>query len=150
MPVRPKKGEVLRLRFPGTDFAHRISMGGHYIARKPDGLVWTGSTEEDVGYDDRPSVAARDSIIAGVVALAPSIESAEIVQHTACLRPVTSDDMPMLGPVPGSEGLFAAGGAGKKGILLSPVIGRMVAGAITGGDPEHAIPGEFDAARFKS
>lgn len=147
-PVKPKKGEILRLSFPGQDFAHRISLGGHYIARKPDGLVWVGSTEEDAEFDDRPSVAARDSIIAGVIALAPVLESAEIVQHTACLRPVSDDEMPVIGPIPGHPGLFAANGAGKKGILLSPVIGRMVAAAITGDTGQDPIPSEFDAARF--
>ncbi|MDP6822471.1 MAG: FAD-dependent oxidoreductase [Dehalococcoidia bacterium] len=147
-PVKPKKGEILRLRFPGRDFVHRISLGGHYIARKPDGLVWVGTTEEDAGFDDRPSTAARDSIMTGTLALAPALESAEIVQHTACLRPVTSDEMPILGALPGHDGLFAANGAGKKGILLSPVMGRMVAGAITGDAGRDPIPTEFDAARF--
>lgn len=148
-PVKPKKGEILRLRFPGNDFAHRVSLGGHYIARKPDGLVWAGSTEEDAGFDDRPSASARDSIIAGVLALAPALDSAEVVEHTACLRPVSSDEMPILGPVPGHEGLFAANGAGKKGILLSPVIGQMMAGAITGNAADDPIPTEFEAARFE-
>ncbi len=147
-PVKPKKGEILRVRFPGRDFVHRISLGAHYIARKPDGLVWVGSTEQDAGFDDRPSTSARDSIMAGVLALAPALETAEIVQHTACLRPVTPDEMPILGAMPAYDGLFAANGAGKKGILLSPVMGRMVAGAITGDAGRDPIPAEFDAARF--
>ena len=147
-PVKPKKGEILRLRFPGRDFVHRISLGGHYIARKPDGLVWGGSTEEYAGFDDRPTSAARDSIMSGILALAPSLENAEIVQHTACLRPVSSDEMPILGALPGYDGLFAANGAGKKGILLSPVMGRMVAGVITGEAGRDVIPDVFDAARF--
>lgn len=147
-PVKPRKGEILRLKFPGRDFVHRVSLGGHYIARKSDGLVWGGSTEEDAGFDDRPTSAARDSIMAGILALAPSLESAEIVQHTACLRPVSSDGMPILGALPGYDGLFAANGAGKKGILLSPVMGRMVAGAITGQVGRDAIPVEFAASRF--
>jgi glycine/D-amino acid oxidase-like deaminating enzyme len=86
--------------------------------------------------------------MAGILALAPSLESAEIVQHTACLRPVSSDGMPILGALPGYDGLFAANGAGKKGILLSPVMGRMVAGAITGQVGRDAIPVEFAASRF--
>ena len=147
-PVKPKKGEILRMRFPGRDFVHRVSLGGHYIARKPDGLVWGGSTEEDAGFDDRPSTSARDSIMAGILALAPALETAEIVQHTACLRPVSIDDFPIIGALPGYENLFAANGAGKKGILLSPVMGRMVAGAITGDPGRDPIPDEFDAARF--
>jgi D-amino-acid dehydrogenase len=86
--------------------------------------------------------------MSGILALAPSLENAEIVQHTACLRPVSSDEMPILGALPGYDGLFAANGAGKKGILLSPVMGRMVAGVITGEAGRDVIPDVFDAARF--
>lgn len=147
-PVRPLKGGILRLRFPGRDSVHRLSLGAHYFARKPDGLVWIGTTEEDAGFDDLPSTSARDSIVTGAVAMAPALKSAKIVMHTACLRPVSSDGMPQLGAVPGHDGLFAANGAGKKGILLSPVIGRMVAGEVTGDSAQDPIPPEFDAARF--
>ena len=135
--------------FPGREFGQGVSRGGHYLGRTPDGLVWGGSPEEDAGFDDRPSTSARDSIMAGILALAPALETAEIVQHTACLRPVSVDDMPIVGALPGYDGLFAANGAGKKGILLSPVMGRMVAGAITGNPGRDPVPAEFDAARFE-
>ncbi|MFW6174775.1 MAG: NAD(P)/FAD-dependent oxidoreductase [Chloroflexota bacterium] len=148
LPVRPVKGEILRLNYPGRAFIHRVSAGGCYIARKPDGLVWAGSTEQDAGFDERPSADARDSIMRRVVSLAPPVADARVELHTACLRPVSDDDMPVLGPAPGYEGLFAATGAGKKGILLSPVIGRMVAGAVAGDPAKDPIPPEFDVSRY--
>ncbi len=147
-PVRPVKGEILRLEFPGRDFIHRASTDGHYIARKPDGLVWVGTTEDDAGFDDRPSTSARDRIMEAALRLSPALETARIAQHTACLRPVSDDEMPILGPIPGYDGLFAANAAGKKGILLSPVMARMVAGAITGDAGRDPIPPEFAANRF--
>ncbi|MBI4305942.1 MAG: FAD-dependent oxidoreductase [Chloroflexi bacterium] len=150
LPVRPVKGEILRLEFPGDGFRHRVTFGGHYIARKPDGLVWAGTTEDDnAGFDDEPSDAARQSILSGVLKLSPALEGARLVRQTACLRPVSVDGLPMIGPVPGVEGLFIANGAGKKGILLSPAIAEMVAALVLDRRAD-AVPPPFRVSRFHS
>lgn len=148
LPVRPMKGEILRLRFPGADFRYRVVSQGHYVARKPDGLVWAGSTYEDAGFDDRPSKKARDSIMKGVLDLAPVLETAMIVQHTACLRPVSSDGLPVIGAAGDALGVYVVNGAGKKGILLSPVMASMVAGLVMGQPEEAPVPSEWSTERF--
>lgn len=146
--VRPVKGEILRLEFPGKSFARRIVLDDHYIARKPDGLMWVGTTEEHIDrFDDRPTDSARDSIMAGVLRLSPALEAARLVRHTACLRPVAVDGLPIVGPLGTSEGVFVANGAGKKGILLSPAIARMIAGLVLNGD-DTAVPVAFRSDRF--
>ena len=47
----------------------------------------------------------------------PYIENAQLVQHTACLRPVTPDRLPILGYAPNVRGIFLATGAERKGIV---------------------------------
>jgi glycine oxidase len=154
LPVRPVKGDILRLEFPGASFSRRVTLDGHYLARKPDGMVWAGTTEEEVAsFDERPSDVARSSILEGVVRLCPAIESARLARHTACLRPVSVDGLPIVGrasgagPAGDSGRLFVANGAGKKGILLSPAIARMVARLALDGD-EGAVPSPFRSDRF--
>jgi glycine oxidase len=154
LPVRPIKGEILRLEFPGASFSRRVTLDGFYLARKPDGMVWAGTTEEEVpGFDERPSDTARSSILEGVVRLSPAIESARLARHTACLRPVSADGLPIVGraggsgPAADSDGLFVANGAGKKGILLSPAIALMVAKLVMD-DDEAAVPPPFRSDRF--
>ena len=147
-PMKPVKGEILRLRLPGREFRYRVGHGGYNLGRKPDGLVWAGTTEWDMGYDDSPSESGRQNILDGVVSFAPIIRSGEIVTHTACLRPVTEDGLPILGALREAEGLWALAGAGKKGVLLSLALAEMVADAMTGSPQGTTIPIALSPGRF--
>jgi glycine/D-amino acid oxidase-like deaminating enzyme len=102
---------------------------------KGDGLLIAGTTEERVGFRARPTRAGRAHIIAAALRLAPGLSEAVIVNHTACLRPLSSDTLPILGPVPGWEGLFLATGHGRRGILLGPISGQAVARLALGQQP---------------
>ncbi len=146
LPVRPVKGEIIRLRYSGTDISHRIAVDRSYVARKPDGLIWIGTTDEEAGFDETATTAARDSIMAGALAIAPGLESAEIVEHTACLRPTSSDGLPIVGPV--AEGAIVANGMASKGILLSHAVAEFVREIVTGEEASVAMPPEYDVARF--
>jgi len=147
LPVRPVKGEILRLRVAGSDFEHRV-VGDFYLRRRPDGLVWAGTTAEEAGFDDRPSESGRDAIVAGILGIAASLESAAMEEHTACLRPVSEDGLPIVGPVGQAEGLFVLNGAGKKGVLLSPALAEMLAPVVLGDAGAASLPSEFSPARF--
>ena len=127
VPIEPLKGQILRLRLPGADPSNYVSRLGMYVAAKRDGLVWAGTTEERVGFDTRTTAEARDHILRSACRIRPDLAAAEIVRHTACLRPLAADSLPVLGPVPGREGVFLATGAGRKGIELSTGMGRSVA-----------------------
>ena len=147
LPVDPLKGEILRIELPGGPLAHDISGGGGSLYPKPDGLVWCGTTEDWLGYDREPSESARRRIMKGAARLIPSMEQSKLVLHTACLRPVTPDWLPIVGQAPGWENVYLATGAGKKGILLSPVMGKAVADLITEGTTKLSID-NFSPHRF--
>jgi len=83
------------------------------------------------------------------VRMIPELESHELVLQTACMRPVTPDGDPVLGKVPGKDGVFIATGTGGKGILMGPVIGRAMADLITTGETDLEI-GQFGLDRFSS
>ena len=138
LPVRPLKGQILRLRIPGPPFSY-ISSPDSYVVTKPDGLVWVGTTEEEAGFDEAPSLEAGRKIMDNVARTFPALKEAELVQHTACLRPVAADGLPILGSLPGTEGAVVATGAGRKGILLGPAMGRIAADLATKGTTEHDI-----------
>lgn len=148
LPVKAVKGEILRLRLPGSDFHHRCGMNGRNVGRKPDGLVWVGTTEVEGGFDEKPSAEGRDFIYSGAVKYAPKLADAELVQHTACLRPVAVDGLPIVGPLGGAEGLFAAAAAGKKGVLLSLIMAKWTAALAQGKRGEWPVPPELSTARF--
>ena len=147
VPVEPLKGQILRLRIPDADPSNYVSRLGMYVAAKRDGLVWAGTTEERVGFDTNLTDDARDHILRSATRLRPDLAGAEIVRHTACLRPLSADLLPILGPVPGCDGVFLATGGGRKGIELSTGMGRSLAQLIvhnTTDIPLHALsPARF-------
>jgi glycine oxidase len=147
--VTPLKGQILRLRAPGAPYRYSVGWGGHYATTKPDGLVWAGTTEEEVGFDEQTTVAARDRIMAELLRMLPSLADARLVQQTACLRPVASDKLMVLGRAPGWDGVYLATGGARSGIILGPAMGLITAGLITAGESPLPIDA-FDAARFSA
>jgi glycine oxidase len=132
IPMRPLKGEILRMELPGPGLTHDFA--------SPDVLlfsrrrqVWCGATEEWCGFDTTPSATARDALLSRAIQLLPAMANATLVQHTACLRPVTPDWLPIVGQAPGWDNVYLATGGEKKGILLSPGIGKAIADLLTTG-----------------
>ena len=147
--VRPLKGQILRLEAPGAPIACSVGWGQNYATTKPDGLLWAGTTEEEAGFDEETTAAARDEIGAALVKMLPAMADARVVHQTACLRPVAADGLLLLGRVPGFDRVYMATGAGRKGILLGPAMARAVADLIVTGKSRLPLdafaPGRFAA-----
>ncbi len=81
--------------------------------------------------------------------MAPSLGSAELIDQTACLRPLSRDGLPIVGKVPGWQKLFLGTGAGRKGILWSTGMSHGLADMIIHGTSE--VPGLnfLDPGRFQ-
>ncbi|MEC9140601.1 MAG: FAD-dependent oxidoreductase [Chloroflexota bacterium] len=133
VPVRPIKGEILRMRSNSPPATPHIAWHDSYMVKKPDGLLWTGTTEDDVGFDDEPTESGAQRIIEEAGRIYPAILEATIEIHTACLRPVTPDNIPIVGEVPGKHGVYIATGGGRKGILVGPAIGKSIADIVVNG-----------------
>ncbi|HKE97318.1 MAG TPA: FAD-dependent oxidoreductase [Actinomycetes bacterium] len=77
----------------------------------------------------------------------PGLADAGVVASWSGVRPVTPDGWPMVGPVPGADGLWVAAGHGPEGVMLAPPTARMLAAHLLRGEPEpDAAP--FDPARL--
>ena len=147
VPVEPYKGEILRTTLPSGPLPADLQGGGISLNRRENGQVWVGATEENRGFDLEPSDEARVTLMQGAVRLMPAMAEAEVVLHTACLRPLSPDWMPIVGAAPGWDNAYLATGAGKKGILLSPGLGKAVADLITEGSTDLPVD-EFKVDRF--
>ncbi len=146
LPIRPMKGEILRMAHAGNDLQQRIGFNGFNVGRKPDGTVWAGTYEWDRGFDRETTEEGRDHILKGVSQYIPSLASAQVKTQTACLRPVSSDGLPIVGAIGNIEGLYAANGAGKKGILLSPLLAKWIGELVVDGSnpPEFVTTERFE------
>ena len=147
LPVKPTKGEILRLERPGNDLQNRVGFNGFNVGRKPDGTVWAGTYEWNRGFNRDITEEGRRHIRNGVTQYLPSLAESPIVRSTACLRPVASDGFPIVGESNVVKGLYHANGAGKKGILLSPLIADWIAELII---DEVKPPDPVSSARFAS
>ena len=148
VPVTPLKGQILRLRLPPLPAETRFSdTDGNYMARKADGLVYVGTTEESVGFDETPTDAARRQILRQAGRFVSAASRAEVVEQTACLRPLSPDGLPILGAAPGLSGAYIATGHGRAGLLLAPGSAAALAAQITGESPAIDLT-PFDPARF--
>jgi glycine/D-amino acid oxidase-like deaminating enzyme len=145
--VSPLKGQILRIELSGPHLGYSIHKGSNYIVSKPSGLVWAGTTEEHVGFSDNPTTEGRKSIISNVSSFFPSISAGLVRDQTACLRPVTPDGRPILGKTLMSDGIYLATGAGRKGILLSPSMAKIICQLITNNQTSVDID-SFSPDRF--
>ena len=147
IPVDPLKGQIVRVQPDGPGLDYELIGGGSSMYAKTDGLIWCGSTEEEVGFDLSLTDEARENILKMAVRLVPSLANAAVSMQTACLRPVTPDWLPIVGAAPGWDNVYISTGGQKKGILLGPAMGKGIADTIASGHTEISLRG-CDPGRF--
>jgi glycine oxidase len=150
LPVRPVKGQILRLRgaeglLTGTVRALVRGRSVYLVPYDKDGLI-VGATVEDRGFDDRVTAGAVHELLRDAVEVVPGVTELELVETLARWRPGTPDNAPLLGPA-GRPGLVVATGHYRNGVLLAPVTGDAIAELLTTGElPALARP--FTVDRF--
>ena len=147
IPITPLKGQILRMKSDEVNLNMSVGWRGNYACTKPDGLLWAGTTEENTGFDDSTSAFGRDSVLTALTQMINGLDSAELVHHTACLRPLSADGKIILGDVPNISHLFIASGTGRKGILLGPGMGKLTSDLITN-QPIGIDLNPFSLSRF--
>jgi glycine oxidase len=149
LPVYPLRGQILALHAIPPPLQHIIFGPGAYLAPKVDGSVLVGATYEDAGFDDRLTAAGLSRILLAGQQIAPVLADATFRQAWVGLRPASRDEMPILGPAPGWDGVTLATGHTAEGILLSPITGALIAQQIRG-EPEAMPLAPFGMERFAS
>jgi D-amino-acid dehydrogenase len=81
--------------------------------------------------------------------LAPGLGDGTFLEVRAGLRPVSVDDAPVLGGLPGWENVYVCTGHGANGLLLGPYSARLVSDLILGRTPATDVT-PFGAQRFSS
>ncbi|QWB26161.1 MULTISPECIES: glycine oxidase ThiO [Streptomyces] len=154
-PVRPVKGQVVRLTMPGRHgpFLSRtvraVVRGSHvYLVPRESGELVIGATSEETGWDTTVTAGGVYELLRDAHELVPGITELPFTETRAGLRPGSPDNAPLLGPT-GLEGLLLATGHYRNGVLLTPVTGDAMAHALTTGElPEEARP--FTPKRFST
>ncbi|MGW2463039.1 glycine oxidase ThiO [Streptomyces sp. NPDC001761] len=152
-PVRPVKGQVLRLTVPRryAPFLSRtvraVVRGSQvYLVPRENGELVVGATSEELGWDTTVTAGGVYELLRDAHELVPGITELPLTETRAGLRPGSPDNAPLLGPS-GLPGLLLATGHYRNGVLLTPVTGDVLAHALVTGElPEEARP--FTPRRF--
>lgn len=147
--VRPVKGQLVHMAATGVfGVADRNIRGlDVYIVSRTNGRVIVGATVEEMGYDTTVTAGAVHDLLRYAYELLPGITELRFVRAVAGLRPGTPDNAPLLGPT-GVQGLIAATGHYRNGVLLTPVTGDVIAELLaTDSVPETIV--EFSPMRFQ-
>jgi glycine oxidase len=160
-PVRPVKGQILRLRPTAASRAAGLPPGllartvrglvrgsAVYLVPRADGELVVGATQEEMGPDTTVTAGGVWELLRDARLIVPGITELELAEAVAGLRPGTPDNAPVIGP---SElpGLVLATGHFRGGVLMAPVTADSVAQyLVSGGMPAVALP--FTAQRFQN
>src|ERR1700735_2630064 len=137
-PVRPVKGQILRLRPTPAAGAAGLPPGllertvrgivrgsSVYLVPRQSGELVIGATQEELGPDTRVTAGGVWELLRDARTLVPGITELELAEAVAGLRPGTPDNAPVIGPA-AVPGLVLAGGHFRGGVLLAPVTADVV------------------------
>ncbi|MGH3300429.1 MAG: glycine oxidase ThiO [Streptosporangiaceae bacterium] len=158
-PVRPVKGQILRLRTTAAMTAAGLPPGllrrtvrglvrgsSVYLVPRDSGELVVGATQEELGPDTAVTAGGLWELLRDARTLVPGITELELIDVVAGLRPGTPDNAPVIGPT-GLAGLLVATGHFRAGVLLAPVTADTVAAFLRTGEPDP-IWRAFGADRF--
>jgi glycine oxidase len=146
LPIRPVKGEVLRLRWrrgcmpvPQRVIRARVHGRQVYLVPRADGVV-VGATQYEHGRDTAPAVTGVRELLDDACAVMPALGEYEFAECAAGLRPMTPDGLPIVGRL--DEKTLVAGGHGRNGFLLAPWTAEAIVGELKGSPlPEAELVG---------
>ncbi|RZQ61764.1 glycine oxidase ThiO [Amycolatopsis suaedae] len=151
--VRPVKGEILRLRprrgsLPPPGRTVRAVVEGRpvYLVPRADGELVVGATQYEAGFDTAVTARGVRELLEAAERVFPSVAEYELAETAAGLRASSVDNLPVLGELP--DGVYAAAGHHRNGLLLAPVTADAVLAWLAGRPvPDWAVPASPDRLR---
>ncbi|MHB8573212.1 MAG: NAD(P)/FAD-dependent oxidoreductase [Candidatus Dormibacteria bacterium] len=145
-PLTAIRGQILSLECARPPVEPAVLSGSQYIAWKPDGRIYVGTTEDLAGFDREATAAGVAELLAVSERLLPASRAFTFGGATAGLRPRSGDGLPAIGRVPGCEGAWLAAGHYRNGLLWSLVTADLLSSLMGGSPVPELIP--FDPARL--
>ncbi len=145
-PVRPVKGQIVRLRGEGFSLAHVVRTPRVYVLNKADGSVLVGATQEEMGYDVAATAGAVKDLLEHAWEIIPAVYELPFDGVEVGLRPASRDHLPIIGEA-ALRGLVTATGHFRSGILLAPATADAVVAGIANGFGADMLP--FSPRRFE-
>lgn len=139
-PVTLRRGQITHLGLNGVDTRNWpvvLPLNSHYFVPFDDSRIVVGATfEADVGFDYRVTASGQQEVLNRALAIAPGLADATVIETRIGFRPFGPTDRPILGRVPGIDGLILGNGLAATGLTIGPYCGKFVADLALGRTPE--------------
>lgn len=140
--VHFQKAQILHLQVPdqhdtGT-WPVVIPPSDQYLLAFHKQKIVIGATHENEidGYDTRITAGGIQEVLNKGLELAPDLATSTFQEVRVGFRPFTPGFLPVIGAIPGWEGLIAANGLGASGLTMGPFMGSQLAKIALGMDPD--------------
>ena len=144
LPMRPVKGQVLRLRGERL-LRHVVRTPDVYLVPRADGELVVGATMEERGFDRQNRAGDVLDLLVEASRALPGVRELDLVECCVGFRPALRDHLPAIGEA--APGVFVATGHFRDGVLLAPVTAQLLAEAMCGGEPDPLLE-PFAPSRF--
>jgi len=148
IPIQPGKGySITYSRPPQAPRRPLVLKEASVCVTAWDSGFRLGSTMEFSGYDTRLNRIRLDALVRGARTYLEVPEGPARLEEWYGWRPMTWDDLPLIGPAPGHRRLHLACGHGMLGVSMSTATGQLAADLICGTGP-CVDPQPYDPGRF--
>jgi len=133
MKVGYQKAQILHLQVPDQSDTGSwplvIPPTDQYMLAFENQKIVIGATHEDdiEGYDTRVTAGGIQEVLNKGLTLAPKLASSTLQEVRVGFRPFTPGFLPVIGAVPGWEGLITSNGLGASGLTVGPFLGSQLA-----------------------
>lgn len=147
LPMRPVRGQVLRLRGERL-LGHVVRTPDVYLVPRSDGELVVGATMEERGFDRQNRAGDVLDLLVEAARALPGVRELDLAECCVGFRPALRDHLPAIGE--GAPGVFVATGHFRDGVLLAPVTAQLLADVMCGAEPAPLLapfaPSRFAAA----
>ena len=156
LPLEPVPRVVLVSgRFPGAPTRRTLvvdTVSSFYFHREGDGvLMGMGDPAEQPGFETRVDERfIAETLLPTAIGVLPALAEATIAHRWVGLYEMTPDRHPIIGGVPGLDGLLLANGFSGHGFQHAPIVGLLLAEIVTDGAARTVDIAELGLDRFGS
>jgi len=145
LPTKPVKGQLIAFRDAPMRPNRVIAGHGGYVRPRSDGTTMVAATEEEAGFDRRVTGVGVAWLLELARTLCPVLLQGEVAETWTGLRPGSETNDPLIGPVPGLDGLWVSAGHFRTGAKEAPATAMLVAEALVTGSVSPTLQ-VFDPA----
>lgn len=127
----PQKAQIIHLQMPNmktNQWPVIMPPNNQYMLTLEDHRIIIGATHETKeGFDQRVTAGGVHEVLSKALEVAPRLAQSTILETRVGFRPFTPGSLPIIGALPGFNGLLLANGLGASGLTIGPYLGTELA-----------------------